>query len=344
MGDAMVDFRTLLGSGWYSSLSEKRRFRQFTEHATVSWNALLATDAARTIDRWAGEALHASGNLPYDKAMDAVFNEVSKVGGNWHRLFDGGHSLAGAWEAVTGAFPDDTFTEELRGYVLGLWNDLITPRGLPIFTIDYAAFQEAVAVLQRLGISSEALKDMLTLNGTELVGGVAGVAIVLLSVRRRNHEAYFEIAGYLGLTAIVAANPFALAVALIAAAVGAGWVVAAGRKLDATGRPNSIARAMARAAAHGGTAGLLIPAAALAGGAAGSAAGVAGAAMGGILGAIAARLLLIRLRSPRAREEAAADRQLAMLRLAAAASLHDRPAALPRPAGLPALAAPSARP
>ena len=51
----------------------------------------------------------------YDKAMDAEYLATSIGGGN-HRMFDGGHTLAGAFEAVRGASAEDTI---LQGAELG---------------------------------------------------------------------------------------------------------------------------------------------------------------------------------------------------------------------------------
>src|SRR5215211_3805548 len=39
------------------------------------------------------------------KAMDAEYLRTH-IGGGWHRLYDGGHSLAGSWKAVSSSLPD----------------------------------------------------------------------------------------------------------------------------------------------------------------------------------------------------------------------------------------------
>ena len=54
----------------------------------------------------------------YDRAMDAEYIATSIGGGN-HRMFDGGHTLAGAFEAVRGASAEDTLLQEGFGYMQG---------------------------------------------------------------------------------------------------------------------------------------------------------------------------------------------------------------------------------
>src|SRR5205807_307341 len=39
------------------------------------------------------------------KAMDAEYIRTH-IGGNWHRLYDGSHTLIGSWQAVREALPD----------------------------------------------------------------------------------------------------------------------------------------------------------------------------------------------------------------------------------------------
>ena len=67
----------------------------------------------------------------YDKAMDAKYLATSIGGGN-HRLFDGGHTLSGAFQAARETSPDDSIAEVAFGYMQGLFRDVTTPKGLPL--------------------------------------------------------------------------------------------------------------------------------------------------------------------------------------------------------------------
>ena len=50
----------------------------------------------------------------YDKAMDAEFI-ATHIGGAQHRLFDGGHTIIGAFRAGHAASPDDSIIQEAMG-------------------------------------------------------------------------------------------------------------------------------------------------------------------------------------------------------------------------------------
>ena len=71
----------------------------------------------------------------YDQAMDAEYL-ATHIGGGNHRLFDGGHTIAGAFEAVRAASPDDGLIEEGLGFVQGMFRDLTTIKGLPLANWD----------------------------------------------------------------------------------------------------------------------------------------------------------------------------------------------------------------
>lgn len=94
------------------------------------------------------------------KAMDAEYLR-SHFAGSWHRLYDGGHSLTGAWKAVSEALPDLGLHERLAVFANEYWKDLITTRGMPIITLDQAA---------QVG---EYLKHFDSVNVAQLIGGEA---------------------------------------------------------------------------------------------------------------------------------------------------------------------------
>ncbi len=88
------------------------------------------------------------------------------IGGNWHRLSDGGHSLAGSWNAVHEALPDLNALDQIGTWANEYWKDLITTRGMPIVTLD--SVDEV----------NEYFKHLDTVNVAELLGGqLIGVSI-----------------------------------------------------------------------------------------------------------------------------------------------------------------------
>jgi hypothetical protein len=99
------------------------------------------------------------------KAMDAEYIRTH-IGGSWHRLYDGGHSLAGSWKAVSETLPDIDALDRLGVWANEYWKDLVTTRGMPILVLDHA---DEV---------SEYFNHLDSINVAQLVGGdVCGVSI-----------------------------------------------------------------------------------------------------------------------------------------------------------------------
>ncbi len=97
--------------------------------------------------------------------MDAEYLRTH-VGGGWHRLYDGGHSLAGSWKAVSSSLPDLGALDRLGVWANEYWKDLITTRGMPILILDHA---DQV---------SEYIKHLDSVNVVQLIGGdICGVSI-----------------------------------------------------------------------------------------------------------------------------------------------------------------------
>jgi hypothetical protein len=99
------------------------------------------------------------------KAMDAEYLR-SHIGGGWHRLYDGGHSLAGSWRAVAESFPDIGALDKVGIWANEYWKDLITTRGMPIVLLDHT---------EQIG---EYFKHLDCVNVAQMIGGeVCGVSI-----------------------------------------------------------------------------------------------------------------------------------------------------------------------
>lgn len=94
------------------------------------------------------------------KAMDAEYLRT-QVGGSWHRLYDGGHSLSGSWNAVSESLPDLAALDRLSIWANEYWKDLVTTRGMPIIILDHA---------DQLG---EYFKHLDSVNVAQLIGGEA---------------------------------------------------------------------------------------------------------------------------------------------------------------------------
>ena len=89
----------------------------------------------------------------YDKAMDANYLDPllrPDMGGSYHRLFDGGHTISGAFSAARNASPDDNIIQEALGTIQGLLRDGTTSRGLPLANWDKSTFDSVRARWNRL--------------------------------------------------------------------------------------------------------------------------------------------------------------------------------------------------
>lgn len=211
-------------AGRAASTVSSIRAREAAAHAgswiAQSCNLALASDLAIKADRWMRDTFESAATV-YDKAMDAEYIRTH-IGGGFHRLFDGGHDLVGAWKAARDALPNDTRFDEIHGYLLGLWKDVVTPRGLPVVTWDIETFKAFSETLQQaLGVTPGWVTDMASYTATELGGSIAAVAALLLNLRRTDAARYAELCASLSISGGAGANPMLLAIAIVAALKGA---------------------------------------------------------------------------------------------------------------------------
>ncbi|MCY4505618.1 MAG: hypothetical protein OXG35_01455 [Acidobacteria bacterium] len=154
----------------------------------------------------------------YDKAMDAEYLATSIGGGN-HRMFDGGHTLAGAFEAVRGASAEDTILQEGFGYMQGLFRDLTTPMGLPLANWDKGTYDQVSGYLQsQFSIPKGWFYDINSFDAAEVLGAGVGVVAVFFCWNRADSEQFGRLAGSMGLSAALSANPLLLIVTIAALA------------------------------------------------------------------------------------------------------------------------------
>ena len=110
-------------------------------------SSLSSPQISREINDWL-QSLVKGLATDYDRRMDAVYN-ANRIGGggSYHRLFDGGHSPIGSFQAVRDALPDDSMYEEVAGWLQALARDATTPRGLPLVTWDQETFNNLANTL-----------------------------------------------------------------------------------------------------------------------------------------------------------------------------------------------------
>ena len=176
-------------------------------------NASLATKAATEVDRYLRSIFETSATA-YDKAMDygrLLMNEK----GYDHRLFDGGHSISGAWDAVKSAKAEDSLGQESLAFLQSYWKDLVTPMGMPLATLNRENFESAAKIASKLGIEKEWLMDLASFTATETVGAFAAVIGASMNWGHAETEEFAKLAAGLTTSAALAANPLAMTVALL---------------------------------------------------------------------------------------------------------------------------------
>ena len=178
---------------------------------------VLASDFPIEIDRWLTSLLASPATI-YDKAMDATFI-TTHLGGNYHRLFDGGHTLLGAIKAGHNALPDDSIIEEAVGTVSAIFHDLITVRGIPFFTWDKDTFDSVAGMLEsNFHIPKSWFYDLNTINATELLTTSIGAFALILNWNNEDREAFAKTIASTAIVSVLSANPILFVITLAALA------------------------------------------------------------------------------------------------------------------------------
>ena len=202
-----------------------KRAWEATDSVASQWLAgtqtLLASSLATDLNDLLQAMVKGSATI-YDKAMDANYLDPllrSDLGGSYHRLFDGGHTLGGAFRAARDAAPDDTFMQETLGAIQGLLRDGTTPRGLPLANWDKGTFDSVAGSLEStFGIPKDWFYDLNTYDAAELLGGTVGAIALIFGWNRADTETFAKLVGSMGLSAAMSTNPLLLVVTVVALA------------------------------------------------------------------------------------------------------------------------------
>ena len=168
--------------------------------------ALFAFLAQDKLLSWLGELTKSSATI-YDKALDAEYLKTH-IGGGDHRLFDGGHDVIRAWDKVRQAAPDDSFQQEVLGYVSALWKDVTTVKGLPFTTVSKENFASWVEALDWIpGVDRKYLYDLCSFDAMEILSTALGAVGVLFALKKEDQKMLAKILGSMSIVSILSANP-----------------------------------------------------------------------------------------------------------------------------------------
>ena len=159
--------------------------------------------------RWL-ERITASAATDFDKAMDSRYLK-NYIGGGNHRMFDGGHTLGGAWGNIAkmcGVAKCST-GEQVNGYLNAIWKDLVTPKGLPFVTMEKQTYDSMANWMTKTipGVNKQWAYDAFSYDALEILSAGISAAAVVYYLDKGQVDKLSELLGSMGIVSIVSANP-----------------------------------------------------------------------------------------------------------------------------------------
>ena len=177
--------------------------------STVSLPVILPILSQAQWLRWL-EKITASAATDFDKALDSRYLQTHIGGGN-HRMFDGGHTLGGAWGNIAkmcGVAKCST-GEQANGYLNAIWKDLVTPKGLPFVTMEKQTYDSMANWMSKTipGVNKQWVYDAFSYDALKILSaGISAVAVVYY-LDKGQVDKLSELLGSMGIVSIVSANP-----------------------------------------------------------------------------------------------------------------------------------------
>ena len=182
-------------------------------HLSIAGNVLFSSSASKEINQFI-QRVFEQRNGAWGQAMDVIYTKTW-IGGSDHRMYDGSHTLWDAWLKGYRA-TDYPFFESLRKYFNALWNDVVTPKGLPIINWEQEQFKQVQEQLHKnLGIDPQWTKSMANFNAKDLFGATLGSIAILYHWKTKDTKHFADTVSSLGLTAVFSANPILSMITMI---------------------------------------------------------------------------------------------------------------------------------
>lgn len=129
--------------------------------------------------------------------IDGLAHTKGYGGGGFHRLVDGRHSIIGALESLGKECPDMPYLDRISGALGHLWSDFNSVSGIPVLAFDNMdQFRE---VCKALHLSPAFLKDVLTVNSTELLNSALTIIPVLFHLNEMQAAEFAKVAARIGI-------------------------------------------------------------------------------------------------------------------------------------------------
>jgi len=173
----------------------------------------LSSEAGHEFDKWLANTFNHNFDA-YDKAIDSVYNATHIGGSRYHHIIDGQHDLLGALSAVKDVSADDTFARELTEVSEHLLRDTTSVSGTNVlFSIEPESFEKVSSIVESLGITKSYLADAITINGTELLGGIIAIASSIIIAKKGSQKSLSRLGGAMLSSSFASANPLLMSVA-----------------------------------------------------------------------------------------------------------------------------------
>ncbi len=188
--------------------------KNISKEISVWVNTVLATEFVKGIEQWFTR-FNINKDI-YDTAVDSIYNQTHIGGSLYHHIYDGQHSLIGAWKSAIDAVPDDSHFRAIVEGTEHLIRDICSKSGInPLFGITKGQ-HEALASATHL--SKKWLADMITFNAAELIGSAIAALALIFGWSKLESKQFAEYAGALGVSTIISANPLLALIVIISAA------------------------------------------------------------------------------------------------------------------------------
>jgi uncharacterized membrane protein len=185
---------------------------------SAAWAAAIATnpDLTKPLEQWSGHIFNKLSN-DYTRSMDGKFVAIGPSVDNPvldHRILDG-HDPISAFQRCLDALPDDSFAQEVSGYLHAMASDMSSVVGLPIMTLTKENLTGITRFCHETGISRSWVMDFMHYNVAELLGAAVPMLMIALNLRGPDKKLFETAAGSIGFGAIASASPIGLIVSLI---------------------------------------------------------------------------------------------------------------------------------
>ena len=155
----------------YASVNIKTMFNNMPNVSNKFGTVVMPALSQDALLKYA-EQITSSPATKFDKALDSEYLK-NYIGGGNHRLFDGGHTLKGAYDKVTEICEQTncTSSEKTKGYLGALWKDISTQKGLPFTTLEKETYDSMANWMTKTipGVDKKWVYDALSYDVMEII-------------------------------------------------------------------------------------------------------------------------------------------------------------------------------